>query len=163
MTKNIVLIGMPASGKSTIGKILAKKTGFEFIDTDALIEARENRKISDIFASDGESYFRNLEVQVSAELAESEKKIISTGGGLPMNEANVENLRKNGVIIFLDRDVNTLVPTSDRPLGDTPQKMQKLYKERFPKYTKAADKTVKVEGTPEQTAESVWEAIYEVK
>lgn len=163
MARNIVLIGMPASGKSSVGKVLAKKTGFDFVDTDALIESRENRKISDIFAEEGEPYFRNLEVEVTKELSEKENQIISTGGGLVMNPLNVENLRKNGMLIFLDRDVTHLIPTADRPLGDTTEKMQNLYKERFPVYKKAADRTVKVHGTIEETAEDVWEALNEVE
>ena len=104
--KNIVLIGMPASGKSTIGKLLAQKINYEYYDADKYLERKEKRKISNIFAENGESYFRDLETKYLKKLSYKNKLIISTGGGAVKRDENMEALKKKGIIVFLSRKVN---------------------------------------------------------
>lgn len=137
--ENIVLTGMPGSGKSTIGKELSASLKKEFIDTDALIVEREKREISDIFATDGEAYFRNVEKEVIKEVSLRKNVIISTGGGCILNPENIKNLKANGRIFFLDRKPEDLVPTDDRPLANEKSKIMKLYEERLPIYQRTAD------------------------
>ena len=98
--KNIVLIGMPACGKSTIGYWLSKKINYPFVDVDRYLEEKENRIISDIFSNEGEEYFRELETKYLKELSEKEGIIISTGGGAVKNKENIDILKENGIIVF---------------------------------------------------------------
>jgi shikimate kinase len=99
--KNIALIGFMGTGKSTVGRIVAEQLKFHFLDTDALIEERSGKKIADIFAQNGEPAFREFEAQLVGELASSEKTIISTGGGLPTNPANLDSLKKHSLVFCL--------------------------------------------------------------
>ncbi len=101
MRKNIVLTGYMASGKTTIGKIISQMLGMDFLDTDEIIEKQQNMKISEIFARFGEEYFRKLENEVSKQFADTQNILIATGGGFVLNPSNIENLRKNSVIINL--------------------------------------------------------------
>jgi len=100
--KNIVLTGFMASGKTTVGKILSKKLGYAFYDTDSLIEEKEKRKISDIFSCEGEEYFRSLENEISTEFGEVSDSVISTGGGFVLNSENIVNLRKSSIVFNLN-------------------------------------------------------------
>ena len=102
--KNIVLIGMPASGKTTISELLAEKLEMEKYDVDVYLEEKEGRLIKDIFSEFGEEYFRDLEEKYTNELSEKKGIIISTGGGVIKRKKNIENLKKNGIVIFLDRE-----------------------------------------------------------
>lgn len=97
----IVLIGFSGTGKSEVGKILSQRLGLKFLDTDAFIEAKENRSIAEIFARCGEGYFRQLEKELVASLADADNLVISTGGGVVMDKENVKNLKKNGILIYL--------------------------------------------------------------
>lgn len=97
----IVLIGFMGTGKSSLGKLLARKLNFTFIDTDALIEERQGRSISAIFATDGEPFFRQLERELAGELALIQEAVISTGGGFPLNPENIQVLRQDGFIVAL--------------------------------------------------------------
>lgn len=118
--KNIVLIGMMGSGKTTVGKLLSRCLGRELVDTDALIEEREGRTISEMFAADGEGYFRDRELDVSGELARRGDLIISCGGGLPMTGGCMEALGQTGRVFWLDRDPGKTwdgLDTSGRPLA----------------------------------------------
>ena len=155
---NLVLTGMPGSGKSTIGKILAERLGRTFVDTDALIVEREKREISDIFKTDGEKYFRNVEKEVIESLSSAKNSIISTGGGAVLNEENVKNLMANGTVFFLDRNPDDLIPTSDRPLADEKAKIMKLYEERLPIYNSACDVKIIVDKGIEETVNEVLNA-----
>lgn len=155
---NIVLIGMPGSGKSTIGNLLAKHLERTFVDTDALIVEKEKREISDIFKTNGEKYFRNVEKEVIASLASAKNSIISTGGGAILNEENVKNLMANGTVFFLDRDPEDLIPTDDRPLADKKEKIMKLYEERLPRYNSSCDVKIKVDNGIEETENEVLNA-----
>ncbi len=137
--ENIVLIGMPASGKTTVGKILSEKYERELIDTDSLIEKRAEKSISDIFKENGEAEFRRLESEIIDEVSAKTGVIISTGGGAVLNGSNVTSLRKNGKLYFIDRPLESLLPTSDRPLASTREDIEKRYAERYNIYTSRAD------------------------
>ncbi len=105
---NIILIGFRGTGKTTIGKILARQLGKEFIDADIYLEKKEGMSITDIFAKGGEPLFRDIESKVIAELSLLDGKVIATGGGAVLREENVKHLKKRGIIILLDADANTL-------------------------------------------------------
>lgn len=98
---NIALIGFMGTGKSTVGRIVSEQLKFDFLDTDALIEQRSGRKITDIFSQNGEAAFRELEAQLVTELAAHTRTIIATGGGLPTNPANLESLKTHALVICL--------------------------------------------------------------
>ena len=153
--ENTVLIGMPGSGKSAVGRILSEETGRPLADTDRLITERAGKSIPDIFREDGEAAFRDLEGDVILDLAKAGGQVISTGGGAVLRPENVTALRQNGRLFWLDRDPEALVPTDDRPLADTEAKMKRLYLEREPVYRAAADEIVPVSGSPEDTAKQI--------
>ena len=153
--ENTVLIGMPGSGKSAVGRILSEETGRPLADTDRLITERAGKSIPDIFREDGEAAFRDLESGVILDLAKAGGQVISTGGGAVLRPENVTALRQNGRLFWLDRDPEALVPTDDRPLADTEAKMKRLYLEREPVYRAAADEIVSVSGSPEDTAKQI--------
>jgi len=145
MAKNIVLIGMPGCGKTTIGRILARELSMEFYDMDDYIEKKTKQKISELFEK-GEEYFRNIESSICEELAKKESSIISTGGGVIKRKENIDFLKKNGVIIFIDRPVDNIIGDVDisrRPLlKEGKEKVLKLYEERYLLYKKYSDKIV---------------------
>ena len=150
--ENIVLVGMPGSGKSAVGRILAEKTDRPFADTDLLITEKAGRSIPDIFREDGEPAFRDLESGIIRKLSDRGGQIISTGGGAVLRPENVTALKQNGRLFWLNRDPDALVPTDDRPLADTAEKMKQLYIAREPVYRSAADEIIPVEGSPADTA-----------
>ena len=137
--QNIVLIGMPGCGKTTVGRRLADKYGKEFIDTDEMIVNNEGRQITDIFASDGEEYFRDLESEAIALASSKGGRVIATGGGAILRNKNVDALRSNGLLIFLDRPLNDLLPTADRPLASDREMIKKRYEERYDIYRSVCD------------------------
>lgn len=102
MTKNIFMLGMPSSGKSTLGRQLAKKIGYEFIDLDFKIEVAEGKKIGEIFNLEGEAYFRKVESEQLKKIPADSKAVIATGGGTPLFNDNFEFIQQNGISIFLD-------------------------------------------------------------
>lgn len=163
MKKNIVLIGFMGSGKSTIGRLLARKLDCDFIDTDALIEARTKKRIKEIFEKDGQLIFRQIEAEVVAEVALQKGKVIACGGGVILNPRNVQALRKNGVIIYLKAEPEVLyrrVKESEiRPLLNAPNpeaRFYEIFSERRQRYKKAADRIVDVtELTPGKIAEKI--------
>ena len=157
--RSIVLTGMPGSGKSTLGALLAARLQRPLYDTDAEIVKRAGMPITEIFRAYGETYFRNLETDVIRELTLRGGAVIATGGGAVLRQENVDALKQNGAIVFLDRDPETLVPTADRPLADDRAKLRALYTARHPIYTAAADLSIAVHGTPEDTAERIMEAL----
>ncbi len=153
--QNIVLVGMPGSGKSTVGKTLAAELSMPFVDTDELIVKKAGMEITEIFSRFGEEYFRDLESEVIKEAGLLNGTVISTGGGAVLRRKNVNELKKNGKIFFLDRPVSELIPTDDRPLADKKEKIEALYGVRYPIYCAAADITVGVSETPENTADAI--------
>ncbi len=142
MKKNIVLIGMPACGKTTIGKLLSEQLERPLFDSDKIITKKSGRTISDIFEKDGEKAFRKLESEAIFELSGKTGVIIATGGGAVLDPENIRNLSKNGKIYFLDRPVDSLVPTDDRPTASTAEAIKKRFEERYPLYKKYADKII---------------------
>ena len=152
---NIVLIGMPSSGKSTTGKILAEKLGKKYIDMDAEIERILGARIPDIFEEKGEEFFRNAETRLAKKLSRRKNTIISTGGGIIKNEYNIRVLSKNGIIVWLNRDLPLLQSSDYTPLSRTREALEKLYYERLPLYRQYADLTADANGSSEQTAENI--------
>ena len=142
--ENIVLIGMPACGKSTVGKALAEDLGRRFLDSDEEIVKKAGKEIPRIFAEEGEAAFRDLESRVIKDLSAEQGIVLATGGGVILREENVENLRANGKIFFLDAPLETLVATSDRPLSSTPEALKQRYEERYDRYLAVADKRISV-------------------
>ena len=153
--ENIVLIGMPGSGKSTVSAALQRSTGRQAADTDRLIEQKAGKAIPEIFREDGEKHFRDLESEIIEEVSSRGGQIIATGGGAVLRPENVKALKRNGRLILLERPAEELRPTADRPLADTQEKMERLRREREPVYRAAADCTIRMAGTPEETAREI--------
>lgn len=161
--KNIVLIGMMGCGKSTIGALLAERLGRRLIDTDALIVEREGRSISEMFAAEGEGYFRDLELGVSRELGEKEDLIIACGGGLPLRPDCISALKRGGVVFWLRRDPAETYDTMDtagRPLAQQGRDdFLARFAQREPIYRKWADHIIDDFSSPECTMNQVLEAL----
>lgn len=136
---NIVLIGMPSSGKSAIGKLIASKLNLEFIDTDEVIVNKIKMPIKDYFSLYGEDKFRELEHQVVEEIYKYTPKVISTGGGIIKNKSNIDLLKQNGVIYFINRPLDKLFPSNDRPLSSNLDDLMNLYNTRLPLYQRYSD------------------------
>ena len=152
--ENVVLTGMPGSGKSTVGKLL-DIDGYGFIDTDCEIEKRCGCTIKELIAAKGEKYFRDAETEVIKDVSSKGCQIISTGGGAILREENVRSLKRCGRIFFLDADPARLRATESRPLSDTEDKLIKLYNERIEIYRATADVTVPDMETPEAEAQYI--------
>lgn len=136
---NIVLIGMPTSGKSKIGRLLAAELNIAHLDIDAVIVDRIGMSISNYFDKYGENEFRKKETEVVEEFYKETPLVISTGGGIIKNEENMKMLKQNGRVIFLNRPFNKLYASKDRPLSSKDEDLVRLYKERLPLYRKYAD------------------------
>lgn len=151
--ENIILIGMPGSGKTTIGDLLSQRTGMPLLDADACIVEKAGRPIPEIFAADGEAGFRKLETEVLRELCKQSGLIISTGGGCVTREENYPLLHQNGRIICLDRALD-LLPTEGRPLSQI-TKLEEMYKVRLPMYQRFADHWVDNNGAASDTVNAI--------
>lgn len=138
--ENLVLIGMPGSGKSTIGRLLARLTGKRFVDMDAEIEKRASMTIPEIFRQYGEKRFRDLESEAAADLGKERSLVISTGGGTVLRTENVDALRQNGRLIHVKRPVTNL-PMDGRPLSKDMEALQRMEQKRLPIYEASADMT----------------------
>lgn len=156
--QNIILIGMPGSGKSTIGKALAEKLGKTFVDTDDMITEKHG-VISEIFARYGEEYFRDKETEAVKEAAKNNGMVIATGGGAILRKENVDALRQNGVIFFLNRPLEDIMPTDDRPLSSNFADLKKRFDERYDKYKSAGDYEIAVDGIIENSVNKILECI----
>lgn len=143
--KNIVLIGMPGSGKTTLGKQLASRLGRTFVDADDFVVQLEGKTIADMFAV-SEEYFRDAETRAAQEMAKRRGLVVACGGGVIKRDVNIKILKRTGVVIFLDRspdDIVTDVDVASRPLlKDGKQKVYDLYDERIALYRSAADYTI---------------------
>ena len=153
--ESIVLTGMPGSGKSTVGKLLAAALGRKFYDSDDEITSRTGRTPNEIIRADGEAAFRDVEADVIAQLSLEPGVVIATGGGAILRETNIRHLRANGRLFFLDRALDDILPTDDRPLSSDRAALQKRYDERYPIYTATADAVIPVTGTPEAVAQAI--------
>lgn len=158
--KNLVLIGMPGSGKTSIGQALAGLLDLPAVDTDGLVEQAAGRSIPDIFAADGEAAFRTMETAAARKAAAMDGAVIATGGGIVLREENMEALRATGIVFFRDRDLDAILGEdhSGRPLiGDRPERVRTLYNRRLPLYRKYADHTISRADTVEEAARQIAE------
>lgn len=144
---HIILIGFMGAGKTTIGKKLARKLEVQFVDTDEMVETQTGRKISDIFAEDGEAFFRNLETDMLHQLMQREERcVIAVGGGLPMQPVNRPLLKELGKVVFLEADIEALMQRlrgdTSRPKlqgGDLRERIETLMDQRLEVYLETAD------------------------
>ena len=161
--QNIVLVGMPGSGKSTLGRMLAKKTGKAFYDSDSEIEKQTGMCIPDYFSKYGEDGFRAIETDVIKRLSLLGGIVIATGGGAVIRSENIDSLAKNGIIVYLDRQISDIKITSNRPLTRSVDDLKKKYYERHEMYEKSADITVMVKGSEKSTLSTLINALKDVK
>lgn len=159
--ENIILTGMPGSGKTTAGKLVHEMTGKTFIDTDDLILKKANMPISDIFGLYGEEYFRSLEREVIFEAAKLGNSVIATGGGAILDRRNIDVLKENGLVFFLNRPFDDILPTGDRPLSSTEEDLKKRFEERFELYVENSDRIINDFSSPKLTALRITENFYE--
>lgn len=164
--KNIVLIGMPGCGKSTIGKRLSKETGLKFIDLDEYIVKRNSMTIEEMFEK-GEEFFRDREAEVVKEVSNNSRAIISTGGGVIKRAENIKHLKENGIIIFINRSIEKIVQTLDdskRPLlKDNIKRIYNLYEERYELYKLYSDIIISNDDVVEKTIKEVRLIIENIK
>ena len=139
--QNVVLIGMPGCGKSTVGAVLAQKLGKTFVDADAEIERRTGKAIPDIFAQEGEEAFRRYEADVIADLTRQNRQVIACGGGVVKTPQNLHALRQNGPVLWVQRPIEKLA-TAGRPLSKGGEALRRMEHERLPLYRAAATGTV---------------------
>lgn len=162
--RNLVLIGMMGCGKTTVGKLLAQKLGFPFVDTDAYIESKLGRSIPELFAREGEGYFRAQEREAAEELARRENLVIACGGGLPTQEAAIAPLKASGMVFWLRRDAGQIYDSGilgDRPLAQAGRAaFVERAAQREPIYHRWADYFISNSNTPEE-AEALISTIYQ--
>ena len=152
---SLVLIGMPGSGKSTVGKILSKMLCMPLVDTDVLVEQTAGKSIPELFAQEGESAFRDRETAAARQAAKLDNTVIATGGGIILRPENMEALAATGLIFFRDRDLEDIVGEDHmgRPLvGKDPDKLRILYTQRIDLYRKYAQYTISDTKTAEEAA-----------
>ena len=158
--ENIVLIGMPSSGKTTVGAILADSLCREVIDLDDEIEKRIGCTIAEFFKSHTEKEFRDVETEITKEISKKNGVIIATGGGCILRKENVDALKSNGRLYFLDRDLESLTPTDSRPLATKKEAIKKLYNERYHIYINVSDVRIDANLTPNEEAEIIREEFF---
>ena len=159
---NVVLVGMPSCGKSTLGRLLAKRLGRTFVDLDEEIVKADGRSIPDIFAAEGEEGFRRRESEQTARFSKEGRQVISCGGGILKKPENLRLLRQNGVVLFLDRPLEKLTVGGGRPLSSSPEALRQMEKERRPLYLAAADAVVLNRTTVAQAVDAALEALDEI-
>lgn len=153
--ENIVLTGMPGSGKTTVGKLLADKLCRPYLDTDQCIELKTGLAPGQIIRTQGEAAFRDVESEVIREISTKTGSIIATGGGAVLRSENINLLRRNGKLFFLDRPLEQLLPTDERPLSSTKEAISQRYHERYNTYLATADYVISNSDTPEAAARLV--------
>lgn len=157
--RNIVLCGMPSCGKTTIAAKLKESLGMEVIDTDERIVQKIKMEIAAFSAQNGEEAFRNIESDVVKEVSLESGKIIATGGGAILREENVRALKQNGILIFIDRPLEMLIATPDRPFSSDKEALKRRFEERYDRYCAVADVRVDGSGSVSEVAEQIMEAI----
>ncbi len=155
---NVVLVGMPGCGKSTVGRLLAERLDKAFVDTDELVEQTASRPIPKIIKADGEVAFRDCEQQAVEEAGKRLSHVIATGGGAVLRERNREALRQSGVIVFLERPLEKLA-TAGRPLSTDEAALRAMYEKRLPLYREIADYCVAVDDDKEVTCNRILEVL----
>lgn len=139
----IYIVGLAGCGKTSLSKLLAKHLSYTFFDMDELIVKKENRSINEIFATDGEPYFRGVETSVLEEVSTKPRSVVSTGGGVVVTECNIEIMKASGTVIFIDRSPSIIANNIDgkeRPLiKNNPNIIFELHKKRYELYKKSAD------------------------
>ena len=153
--RNLIFVGLPGSGKSTVGRLCAKALNLPFVDADKFLEQREGRSVADIFASSGEGYFRDLESRVLAELCRREGMVLATGGGAVLRRENRRLLRDGGLVIFLDRSpwaIRRTLRRQGRPLLTDDGAIFRLARQRRDLYRATAHHSVN-KPTARQAAE----------
>jgi shikimate dehydrogenase len=156
-TENIILIGMPGSGKSTVGQALAEALGRPFVDTDTRIAEEAGRTIPEIFSADGEEAFRAFETEAVKKAGMMSGAVIATGGGVVTRERNYRPLSQNGKIVFIEREL-TALPVNGRPISQA-NPVEALYAKRLPLYRSFADVTVGNNGSVTETVERILSAL----
>ena len=151
--RNIVLIGMPSCGKTTVAKLLAEKTGKNVVDTDELILRNEGKSPAELIETFGEKHFRDCETVAVKEASENVGVIIATGGGAILREENVVALKRNGTLIYLERAIEKLID-DDRPLSKNGA-ISRLFEIRKPIYEGVCDKKVSNDGQIDRTVEEI--------
>ena len=157
---NLLLVGMPGSGKSGIGRRVAEAMGRPFVDCDAEIVRRAGMSIPEIFAAQGEGGFRELESQVVADVCKQKSTVIALGGGAVLRKENVRAMRQNGVVVMLERDLGAL-SMDGRPLSKSREALKAMWAAREPLYRAAADAVVDNNRAPETAAREAKEAFHE--
>ncbi len=158
--RNIILVGMPGSGKTTLGREVAARLGRDFIDTDDEIVKTAGKSIPEIFTDDGEAKFREIESAVAENVGKLSSCVIATGGGIVTVEKNYRSLAQNGVIIFIRRDLDQLA-SDGRPLMKTTTAAE-MYAKRLPMYERFADASIECDGVVEHGVERILEAVNEI-
>ncbi len=169
--KNIVLIGFMGTGKSAVGKRLARALHFRFVDTDGLIEQKTGKTISDIFEQEGEGAFRALEEEVIREVTQQEQQVISTGGGAVLNRNNIDRLGQNGILVWLRASPETILRRAQRrpekrPLlkvSDPQREIERLLQERIPYYQQAVFSVETSNISVDEAADQVKKGILEIE
>jgi shikimate kinase len=165
MGDNLLLVGFMGAGKSSVGRILARRLGRCFVETDEMIVAREGRSIPEIFARHGEAYFRAAEEKVLGLLALKQDEVIATGGGLPCREGRMEALRALGTVVWLSGDFDMLyaraLRAGERPMlvGRSRAEVEALYRSREPFYGRADIVVDTADAAPDQVAGRVLDAL----
>ena len=159
---NVVLIGMPSSGKSTLGRILADKLGKRFVDLDEEIVKADGRSIPDIFAAEGEESFRAKETEQTQRFSKEGRQVLSCGGGIIKKPENIRALRQNGVVLFLDRPLDALTVGGGRPLSSSADALKTMEAQRRPLYLAAADAVIPNNTTVADAAAAALEALDEI-
>ncbi len=159
----VYLVGMPGSGKSTVGVELARRLGVPFVDLDAGIEAAAGKSVSRIFVEEGEPRFRELEAAALAEAASHDPSVVACGGGVVLEPANRVTLRATGTVVFLSVPLEELrtrvVPAADRPLIHEEGDLERLFREREPLYREFAAHVVDASGDPAEVAAAIEEEL----
>ena len=159
--ENVVLVGMPGCGKSTVGKKLAETLDRPFIDCDEEIVKKAQMSIPEIFEKYGQDYFRQLEADViQNNVAVHNGAVIATGGGAVLRDENVLRLKRNGKLYFLDRPIQNIKPTPSRPLSMDRNALKQRYEERYPRYCKVADHHIVTNENIEDTIQKIMEDFF---